>query len=376
MWMWRQTLASGTRSESSTLIDGVRAWLEAERADAAWISNPVSIGYLTGFHADPHERLMGLAIGPGGPVLVVPGLEEESAEHGAHGVEVVAWRDGSDPYGAAAGALGKAQRLAVEKQHLTLAVAERLEQASGARELVDVGPTLRSLRLRKSPAEVRLLERAAAITDQVTESVLSSMRGAESEIEIATRINLQISGEGATLSFDTIVQSGPNSAQPHLRPTTRRLAAGDLVLLDFGAAWSGYKADTTRTVVVGEPDQRQREVHRVVLEAHDAAAARVRPGVTAGEVDAAARAVIVDAGYGDRFIHRVGHGLGLEGHEDPSLDPGSKVVLEEGMVVTIEPGIYVPGWGGVRIEDDLVVEAGGGRSLTGADRSLRVVPAG
>jgi len=143
------------------------------------------------------------------------------------------------------------------------------------------------------------------------------------------------------------------------------------VLLDFGAAWQGYRADTTRMAVVGEPDARQLEAHSVVLAAHDAALAAVRAGVAAGDVDEAARAVIREGGMGDRLIHRVGHGLGLEAHEDPSLDPGSGVLLEEGMVVTVEPGVYVPGWGGVRIEDDVVVEAGGGRLLTAASRELR-----
>ena len=144
-------------------------------------------------------------------------------------------------------------------------------------------------------------------------------------------------------------------------------------MLDFGAAWQGYRADTTRMVVVGEPDARQSEVYSIVLAAHDAAVAAVRAGVAAGDVDEAARAVIREAGLADRFIHRVGHGLGLEAHEDPSLDPGSETVLEEGMVVTIEPGVYVPGWGGVRIEDDVVVEARSGRLLTAASRELRVV---
>jgi Xaa-Pro dipeptidase len=172
------------------------------------------------------------------------------------------------------------------------------------------------------------------------------------------------------LSFESIVQSGPHSAEPHLRPTDRRLAAGDLVLLDFGAAVGGYKADTTRTVALGEPDSRQREVYRAVLDGHDAAVEAVRAGVTAGDVDRAAREVIERAGFGRYFIHRVGHGLGLDAHEAPSLDPGSPLVLEEGMVATVEPGVYIPGWGGVRIEDDVVVEADGARLLTTARRSL------
>jgi len=145
------------------------------------------------------------------------------------------------------------------------------------------------------------------------------------------------------------------------------------VLLDFGAAFDGYRADTTWMAVVGQPSERHREIHAVVLEAHDAAIAAVRPGATTGEVDAAARHSIDAAGYGERFFHRVGHGLGLEIHEAPSLDPGSQTVLEPGMVFTIEPGVYIPGFGGVRIEDDVVVEDGGCRVLTKADRSLRVI---
>jgi Xaa-Pro aminopeptidase/Xaa-Pro dipeptidase len=194
-------------------------------------------------------------------------------------------------------------------------------------------------------------------------------------MDVALMIGSIIGELGGMLSFGTLVQSGPNSALPHLEPSGRRLAPGDFVLLDFGAAYGGYKADSTRMAVVGEPSERHREIHGLVLAAHDAAIDAVRPGATTGEVDGAARRVIDGAGYGERFFHRIGHGLGLEAHEDPSLDPGSRTVLEAGMVFTIEPGIYIPGWGGVRIEDDIVVEEGGCRVLTKADRSLRVIQA-
>jgi Xaa-Pro aminopeptidase len=147
------------------------------------------------------------------------------------------------------------------------------------------------------------------------------------------------------------------------------------VLLDFGAAFDGYRADTTRMVVIGEPTDRQKEIHGLVLAAHDAAVAAVRAGTTTGSVDAAARQLIDAAGMGELFFHRVGHGIGLEAHEDPSLDPGSATVLEAGMTFTIEPGIYISGWGGVRIEDDVVVERAGCRLLTRSDRSLRVIRA-
>ena len=353
----------------------VEDWLRKQGLPAAWISDPVSIAYLTGFRTDPHERLMGLALGRGGPVLVVPDLERESAEAATHGVEVVGWRDGEDPYRLAVGALGSVERLAAEKSHLTLAVAERLQAATGCREVVDAGELLRSLRASKRPDEVEKLARAAQITDAVAQRLVASLRPGETELEVATRLNNMLFEAGATLSFESIVQSGPNSAQPHLRPTARRLERGDLVLLDFGGAVDGYRADLTRTVAIGEPDPRLREIHQLVVAANRAAVAAVRAGVTTGEIDEAARRVIRDGGHGDHFIHRVGHGIGLDAHEDPSLDPGSERPLEPGMAITIEPGVYIPGLVGVRIEDDVIVEVDGGRELTSSPRELQVVGA-
>ena len=355
------------------MIDSLSAWLEDQGADAAYVSDPVSIAYLTGFRTDPHERLMGLGVSAGRAILIVPGLERESAEAAVAQVEaeveVVSWRDGEDPYQLVREAIGSPGLLAVEKHHLTLAVAERI----AASRLVDVGAVLRRFRLRKSPEERERLAHAAAVTDTVTGAIMRTLHAGQTELEVATELAALVGAEGAGLAFESIVQSGPNSAQPHLRPTGRRLQKGDLVLLDFGAAWQGYRADTTRMAVIGRPDPRQRELHQLVLDAHDAAIAAVRPGVTAGAVDAAAREVIERAGQGAYFIHRVGHGLGLEAHEDPSLDPGSTVPLEAGMVFTVEPGLYIPGWGGIRIEDDLVVEAGGARRLTNADNALQVI---
>jgi Xaa-Pro dipeptidase len=271
-------------------------------------------------------------------------------------------------------ALGTSTEIGVEKEHLSLGAAEVITSRTGASELVDVGPEIRRLRLTKHPDEIEKLVRAAAITDAAGEEVIARLRAGMTEIEVAVMIGSAIGELGGRLSFATLVQSGPNSALPHAEPSSRKLAPGDFVLLDFGAAFDGYKADTARMAVVGEPSARHREIHALVLAAHDAAIAAVRPGVTTGEVDAAARRVIDAAGYGDKFFHRVGHGLGLEGHEDPSVDPGSQTVLEAGMVFTIEPGIYIAGWGGVRIEDDVVVEEGGCRVLTKSDRALRVVP--
>jgi Xaa-Pro dipeptidase len=342
--------------------------------DAAYITKPVSIAYLTGFHAEPFERLMALAVRPDRATLIVPAIEREKASRDADQAEIVSWRDGEDGYALVRAALDGCAEVGVEKEHLTVQAAEMLLARTTAREIVDASPEIRRLRRIKNQEEIDKLARAGSITDAVTDDVLGVIRPGQTELEVSVIIGAAIGEHGGTLSFESLVQSGPNSALPHMRPTSRKLAEGDFVLVDFGGAFDGYRADTTRMAVVGEPTERHKEIHSLVLAAHDAAIAAVRAGTTTGSVDAAARQLIDAAGMGDLFFHRVGHGLGLEAHEDPSLDPGSATVLEAGMVFTIEPGIYIAGWGGVRIEDDVVVERSGCRLLTKADRSLRVIP--
>ena len=342
--------------------------------NALYVTQPVSIAYLTGFEANPHERLMAMAIRREGATLIVPALEEEKAKARAVDADIVSWRDGENPWDLVREALGNLTEIGVEKEHLSLHAAETITTITGASELVDVGPEIRRRRLTKSDEEIEKLQRAAAITDEAGERVMARLRAGMTEVEVGLLMGSAIGELGGQLSFPTLVQSGPKSSLPHWEPSGRELSAGDLVLLDFGASFGGYKADSTRMAVIGEPSAKQREIHELVLAAHDAAIAAVRAGVTTGDVDAAARTVIETGGYGEQFFHRIGHGIGLEGHEDPSLDPGSKTVLEVGMTFTVEPGVYIPGWGGVRIEDDVVVvEEGGCRVLTKADRSLRVI---
>ncbi|TMD91391.1 MAG: aminopeptidase P family protein [Chloroflexi bacterium] len=362
-----------TDAPPTTRLEDFRALMQSRKVDAAFVTRPVSIAYLTGVHANPYERLMALVVGRDQATLIVPAIELENAERVKPDVDVDSWRDGEDPYRLVHRALHHFDRLGVEKDHLTLDVAEALRGRIGATEMDDIGREIRRLRLIKSDAELEKLAQAAAITDAVTDEIVGSLRAGETELEVAIALGASIGARGGTLAFESVVLSGANSALPHGRPSGRRLEKGDLVLLDFGAAFEGYRADTTRVAVVGEPSARQREIHALVLAAHDAAIAAVRAGTTTGVVDSAARSVIEAAGMGEAFFHRTGHGLGLETHEDPSLDPGSSTKLEVGMVFTVEPGIYIPGWGGVRIEDDVVVEEGGCRLLTSADRSLRQV---
>jgi len=359
---------------TTTPLQNLRDWLARHNLDAVYVTKPVSIAYLTGFHAEPFERLMALAVRPDRATLIVPAIEQEKARRHADSAEVVSWRDGEDAYSLVRTALEGCVELGVEKEHLTLHAADLLVARTAAREMVDVSPEIRRLRRIRNQDELDKLARAGSITDAATQKILEQLRPGQTELEVSVLIGAAIGEQGGTLSFESLVQSGPNSALPHMHPTSRKLDAGDFVLLDFGGAFDGYRADTTRMAVIGVPTARHREIHSLVLAAHDAAIAAVRAGTTTGTVDAAARQVIDAAGMGDRFFHRTGHGLGLEAHEDPSLDPGSATVLEAGMVFTVEPGIYIPGWGGVRIEDDMVVEPAGCRLLTNADRSLRVIP--
>jgi Xaa-Pro aminopeptidase len=359
-----------TDAPPTTRIDDFRAWMESDRIEAAYVTRPVSIAYLTGVFADPYERLMALVVKPDSVTLIIPAIERENAERTKLEADIDSWADGEDPYRLVHRALHGTIRLGVEKEHLTVAAAEALRERVGVHEMVDVAREIRRLRRTKSSEELDKLQQAAVITDTVTEEIIDGLRAGQTELEIAVALGGSIGAAGGTLAFETLVLSGANSALPHGRPSGRKLESGDLVLLDFGAAFEGYKADTTRVAVVGEPSARQREIHSVVLAAHDAAIRAVRAGATTGAVDSAARGVVEAAGLGDRFFHRTGHGLGLEAHEDPSLDPGSTTKLEAGMVFTVEPGVYIPGWGGVRIEDDIVVEEDGCRLLTNADRSL------
>jgi Xaa-Pro dipeptidase len=230
------------------------------------------------------------------------------------------------------------------------------------------------LRLIKDADEIAALRRAIEITEQALDDVLAAVHVGMTERQIAnllTQALLQRGAEG--LAFEPLIQSGPNTALPHATPGERAVQAGELLLLDFGITIDGYASDITRTFVVGHVSEEIKKIYELVKQANAAGRAASRPGVSGQEVDRAARKVIVDGGYGQYFTHRTGHGLGLEGHEPPYMVEGNAVPLEVGNTFTIEPGIYVPGLGGVRIEDDVVIVAGGAESMTAYDRELRII---
>jgi len=275
-------------------------------------------------------------------------------------------------------------RVGFDAGHLTVARYRWLESAVGSGDgcpaLVPFEGAFEAARSVKDDWEVTLFRDAGALLAEVTGTVLRLPRAGMSERDLALDIDSVIVRAGFQKpAFDTIVASGPNAALPHARPTKRILGEGDLVVLDFGGVYDSYCVDLTRTVVVGQPSARAREVHAAVLEAHDRAIAVTRPGLSRFAVDAAARDVLTAAGMGAAFGHGTGHGLGIEVHEEPRIAKrapnvdASRERLEAGMVFTVEPGAYFPGWGGVRIEDDVLVTPDGVELLTAAPTELLTV---
>jgi Xaa-Pro dipeptidase len=347
---------------------------ELADVDAVFVSSPLSVAYLSGTLMEPHERIMGLALGPDvEPALIVPALDAETARSNPAGLRTIAWEDARGPSDALRSALGRPKSLAIEKDHITVRGAELLTELVGPEEVLDASSSLSKLRARKSDDEVGRIEQAAQIVDRALASLAEWLPPGITEVEVALELDRTARRLGSQGNpFETIVLGGPNAALPHGRPTERALRRGDLVIVDIGARRDGYCADITRTYAIGEPDNDARRAYDTVLAAQAAGRAALKPGNTCASVDHAAREVIESAGYGEFFIHRTGHGLGLEAHEPPALVAGNQAPLRKGEVVTVEPGIYLPGKLGVRIEDDLVITDDGARSLTHSPRELNV----
>lgn len=265
----------------------------------------------------------------------------------------------------------KMRRIGFESAHLLVSDFNKLSGLLGGCEPVPLDAEFDAIRSCKDAEEVARLGAVAELASASLQTVLSLIRPGISEAEVALELEIEMRRRGADgRAFDFIVASGVRGALPHGRASEKLLVSGELITIDFGAMQNGYYSDETVTVALGSPDARAREIHDVVREAHDRAIAGVKPGVSCRELDALARDFIGERGYGDYFGHGLGHGVGLEIHEKPVISPRSTAVVEEGMVFTIEPGIYIPGFGGVRIEDTIVVTADGCRLLTRMPKEL------
>nr|MCU0617778.1 aminopeptidase P family protein [Gemmatimonadaceae bacterium] len=269
------------------------------------------------------------------------------------------------------GTLPTVQRVGFESQHLLHRDFQRLLEQGGRRQWRPTLELLEPLREVKDATEVAAIRRAIAMAQTALETTLAQLSPGLTETQVAGRLEAALRDAGSeAFPFPSIVASGPRSALPHARAGDRRLETGDFVLLDFGAVAEGYCSDITRTVVLGRATAEQREIYDIVREANARASAAIRPGMRGADADALAREYIDARGFGDAFGHSLGHGIGLEVHEGPRLARTADGVLPEGAVVTIEPGIYRPGWGGIRIEDDVLLRAGGAEILTTFRRDL------
>jgi len=265
------------------------------------------------------------------------------------------------------------KKLGFEQEHLTFSAYKAYEKAVDA-ELVPVSDIIEKLRLIKTDAEIKILKEAGKIADAAYKHIIEFIRPGLTELEVSNELEFFMRKAGATSSsFDIIVASGYRSALPHGRASDKVIEKGDMVTLDYGALYNGYISDITRTLAVGNPDDKLKEIYAIVLEAQLRGVSGIRPGIKGIEADALTRDYITEKGYGEYYGHSTGHGIGLEVHEGPALSSKSEIILEPNMVVTCEPGIYIPELGGVRIEDDLLITKDNNERLTNSTKELIIL---
>ena len=350
----------------------------AERAvDVLLITPSPDYAYLLGYSAPALERLTCLVLPvEGAPVLVLPRLEEPLARHAlgdlSDDLEIVPWDETDDPIRAVQALVGPARRVAIQDQ-MWARFALRLGAALDPAELVPAGPTMSELRAIKDPDEIERLRAAAAAADRAMLAITAEGLSGRTEAEVSRHIRDLLIAEGHDDAGFSIVASGPNSASPHHEPGSRTISAGDAVVLDIGGTKAGYASDTSRTAFVGDPPADFLSLFAVLREAQAAACAAVRPGVPAAEIDAVARDIITDAGYGEAFLHRTGHGIGMETHEEPYIVASNPAPLVAGNAFSVEPGIYVRDTWGARIEDIVVCTDAGGERLNTTSTELYLV---
>ncbi len=366
---------------TDTRLSRLATQLQETRFAALAVNAGPTLTYLTGLRFHLMERPVVMVFAAGHePVIILPELEQAKLDRLPFPARVYTY--GENPqawgkiFGEALAGLGLAGRkVAVEPRQLRLLEYDYLRAACSGMEFGDGSTIVAALRARKDAEEITCMRRAVRIAEDALMATLPRIKTGVTEKEIAEELFLQLIRHGSetTLPFAPIVAAGPNGANPHAQPSDRRLAPGDLLIVDWGASHDGYAADLTRTFAVGRIDAEAERIHKLVQKANEAGRAAGGPGVHCAAVDAAARRVIAEAGYGSYFTHRTGHGIGMECHEEPYIRGDNEQLLEIGMAYTVEPGIYLPGKNGVRIEDDVVVTADGCETLSNMIREIRFV---
>ena len=362
-------------------INRLKDLLSTAGLDALVLNPGPSMVYLTGLHLHLMERPMVVIFTPTGEsALVIPELEIAKAQNLPFSPQVFTYNDDPSTWAAvyrkACAALHlDGKTIGVEPARLRVLELRMLESGAPQAHFVSAQASLAVMRMQKDAGEIASMRKAVRIAQDALTATLPRIKVGVTEKEIASELMMQLlrAGCDADVAFDPIVSGGPNSANPHASPSDRALVTGDLLVIDWGAMSDGYVSDLTRTFAIGKMDAELARITSLVLDANAAGRAAGRPGLPAGAVDHAARAVIAQGGYGPFFTHRVGHGLGMEGHEEPYMYAENTLLLAEGMTYTVEPGIYLLGRNGVRIEDDVVVTAAGSESLSDMPRPVVVI---
>jgi Xaa-Pro dipeptidase len=362
-------------------FDKLNAALRTSDLDAVILNPGPTLTHLTGLQFHLMERPVVLLFARDQvPAIVLPELELQKVASLPYDLQVFAYPENPSAWGEvfrkAAQALRlDGKRIGVEPRQLRLLEFRYVQDSAPEADYPDGSSVLSELRLRKDKSEVEAMRRAVEIAQDALEATIPSFKIEMTEKALAGELVIQLLRHGSDpeLPFAPIVSSGPNAANPHASPGDRKLQPGDLLVIDWGAAYEGYISDLTRTFAVGEVAEEYRKIHKLVQEANAAGRAAAKPGVPCAAVDKAARDVIDRSGYGEYFTHRTGHGIGMEGHEEPYMRGDNMQILEPGMAFTVEPGIYLPGRNGVRIEDNVVITENGADVLSDMPRELRIV---
>lgn len=348
----------------------LRQILADDNLDAMVISQPENRRYLSGFTGTRGV----LFISPEQAVLAVPFIYLEQAKKQAPAFELVRYRRELADVWSELVAGVNARRVAFESAHLTVAEHGKLTAGTEDVELVPTEGIVEGLRAVKDEDELGIIRKAVALADAAFAHVIELIEPGMTEREVAWELEAYMHTHGAEkVAFDLIVGAGSNGAMPHHEVSERVIGAGEPIVMDLGARVAGYHSDLTRTICLGQPDERFTGIYDIVFRAQLAAETAIRAGIVAGEADNAARQIIVDAGYGEQYGHGLGHGVGLAVHEEPSVRQGAEEMLKPGMVFTVEPGIYLPDWGGVRIEDMVLVQEDGVEVLSRASKEPVII---
>lgn len=360
-------------------IENISNWLKKQGTDCAFVHSKENVFYLTGFLTNPHERIMGVFLFPDEePFFLCPAMEVEQARAAGWKRTAIGYSDHENPWILVKKELEKRavkiESAAIETEEISYVRAEALKSIFSGAEFVSVDEKLKEARLVKNEQEIELLRKAAELADYGVEIGVSALKPGVTETEVLANIEFELKKKGIRdMSFSTMVLFGEKSGKPHGNPGLDKLKEGDFVLFDLGVVFGGYCSDITRTFAYKHMNDKQNDIYQTVLRAEKSALEMCKPGVRIGDLDQKARGAIEDAGYGEYFPHRLGHGLGISVHEYPSITHNNDLRLEQGMAFTIEPGIYLPGTGGVRIEDNVLITKNGFETLTSYPKDQMII---